>query len=120
MKQAKLGILACGALLVVLLVSDHFVDSLKADALWTILLLAAFAVPTAMGLMAMKTPPMLPWQAIASLVGFGLAFVKTHMWEMLPHIADIPGIRYKLIPIAVVLGIIFSIIALVKPEAKAA
>jgi hypothetical protein len=118
-KNAKLGILVCGGLLLVLMLSDHFLDMLKGDAATTLILLVAFAAPTAMGAMAMKKPPMLSWQAIVSVAGFGLAFVKLRMWDIIPHIADIPGIRFKLYPIAIVVGLVFSILALVKPEAKA-
>jgi hypothetical protein len=115
-KNAKLGILACGAVLLVLLVSDHFLDMLKADATFTLIMLVSFVAPTAMGALAMKKPPLLPWQAAVSLAGFALATVKLRLWDTLPHIADIPGIRFKIIPIAVVLGIVFSVLGLVKRE----
>jgi len=115
MKNLKLGILACGAVLLVLLLTEHFVDFLKADAVNAILMLVAFGAPTAMGAMGLAKPPFLQWQAIVSLAGFGLAAVKLRLWDILPHIGDADG-KGKIMLIALVVGIIVSAIAIAKPE----
>ncbi len=118
MKNLKLGVLACGAVLLVLMLTDHFVEMLKADALNTILMLVGAAVPTALGAMGLAKPPFLQWQAVASLAGFALIAIKLKIWESLPHIAD-AGTKGKIGMIAVVVGIVVSALAVAKPEDKA-
>ena len=119
MKNLKIGILVCGAAILVLLLKNHFIDSLKADALNTILILVGCGLPTAMGIMGLTKPPFLQWQAIASLVGFGILCVRpVGIWETLPHIGDAPT-EYKIVIIATVVGLILSILAVAKPENKA-
>ena len=115
MKNLKLGILACGAVCLVILLTDHFVDSLKADAANTLMVLIAYLAPTAMGGMGMAKPPFLQWQAIVSTAGFGLACVKFRIWDLLPHIADMPA-KIAIVLIATVVGLVLSIMAIVKPE----
>ena len=115
MKNLKIGILACAAVCLVILLTDHFVDSVKADALPVLLVFVGYAVPAAMGGMGLAKPPFLQWQAIASLAGFGLAFVKLKMWEALPHIADAPA-KIAVFMLATVAGIVISILAIAKPE----
>ncbi len=118
MKNLKLGILACGAVLLVIMLTNHVVDSLKADALNTILLLAGAAVPTALGAMGLARPPFLQWQAVASLAGFALIGVKIRIWQILPHIGD-ADLKGKVSMVALVVGIVVSALAIAKPEAKA-
>jgi hypothetical protein len=118
MKNLKLGILACGAVCLVILLTDHFVDALKGDTATTLLILIGYAAPTAMGAMGMSKPPFVQWQAIVSAAGFVLPIVKLKMWDALPHIADAPA-KVAIFMIATVVGLVLSILAIAKPEDKA-
>ncbi len=82
------------------------------------LMLAAFGVPTAVAAMGMAKPPAQSWHGIAALAGFALGAVKTRIWETAPHIMDVP-LSMKLMIVAVVGGVIVSIMGVVKPEATA-
>jgi len=115
MKNLKLGILACAAVCLVILLTDHFVDNLKNDTVPALLVLIGYVAPAAMGGMGLSKPPFLQWQAIVSLAGFGLAFVKLEMWKALPHIADAPA-KIAIFMIATVVGIVVSALAIAKPE----
>jgi hypothetical protein len=117
-KNLKLGILACGAVLLVVLLTDHIVDSLKEDALNTILVLVGAAVPTLLGLLGLARPPFQQWQSVASLAGFGLVAVKFRIWETLPHIAKM-ATKEEVEMIAIVVGIVISAIAIARPEEHA-
>lgn len=118
MKNLKLGILACGAVLLVIFLTEHIVDALKEDALNTILVLVGAAVPTALGAMGLAKPPFMQWQAVASLAGFALVAIKFKIWDVLPHIGDVDT-KMKIMLIAMVVGIVVSALAIAKPEAKA-
>ena len=115
MKNLKIGILACGAVLLVLTLTNHVGESFKADALNTLLVLVGMAVPTAMGAMGLAKPPFLQWQAIASTAGFGLVAVKLKIWDTLPHIMDFDA-KGKIGMAALVVGLVLSIMAIAKPE----
>lgn len=115
MKNLKLGILACGAVCLVLLLTEHFVDSLKADAANTLIVLVAYLAPTAMGGLGLAKPPFLQWQAIVSTAGFALAAVKFRIWDLLPHIADMP-VKTAIVLVATVLGLVLAILSIAKPE----
>lgn len=78
-----------------------------------LLLLGGFALPVAAAAGAMNKPA--AWQALAALVGFALVGIKMHVWDLAPHILDIP-LGMKLLVIGSVGGIIASIVGLVKPE----
>jgi hypothetical protein len=91
---------------------------MEIDKLQLVLMLAAFGLPTIAGVAALSKPPAQAWQAVAALAGFGLAAVKTHIWETGPHIMDVP-LGMKLMIVATVGGVIVSIMGLVKPEDRA-
>jgi len=80
-------------------------------------ILGGFVLAAVMGGMALAKPPMQQWQAGAALAGFGAVFVRFKMWEAIKAIGDMP-ISGKLMIIAVLGGVITSILALAKPEAK--
>jgi hypothetical protein len=80
------------------------------------MVLAAYLAPTAMGAMGLAKPPFLQWQAIVATAGFALACVKFRIWDLLPHIADMPG-KLAIVLIATVVGLVVSILAIAKPEA---
>jgi len=88
------------------------------DKFQLILMLAAFGVPTAVCAMGLAKPPAQAWHGIAALAGFALAAVKTRIWSSIGQIMDAP-LSGKLMLVAVVGGVITSIMAVVKPEAKA-
>ncbi len=80
--------------------------------------LAGFGVPTAVAAIGMAKPPAQAWHGIAALAGFALVAVSVHIWELAPHIMDVP-LSMKLMIVAVVGGVIVSIMGVVKPEATA-
>lgn len=78
-----------------------------------LLLLAGFAIPVAAAAGAMNKPA--AWQALAALAGFALICIKMHIWELAPHVLDIP-LGMKLIVVGAAGGLIASIVGLVKPQ----
>jgi hypothetical protein len=80
--------------------------------------LGGFVLAAVMGGMGLAKPPMLQWQAGLALLGFALVFVRFKMWQALKGIGDAP-LSGKLMIVAVLGGIVVSIIALAKPESKA-
>jgi hypothetical protein len=115
-KNLKLVILGCGAALLVIMISNglSFEDN-KVD---TIIMLAAYALPALMGAMGLAKPPFQSWQAAISLSGFGVAAVRTRIWEQLPDFMDKTG-KGKAVLILQVVGVLVSAIAMMKPEDKA-
>jgi hypothetical protein len=114
-KHLKLLILGVGAALLVLMISSglNFEDN-KVD---TIIMLAAYGLPTLMGLMGVVRPPLQSWQAAIALSGFGVAAVRTRIWEQLPELADKTG-KGKAVLILQVVGVLVSAVAMLKPEDK--
>jgi hypothetical protein len=80
--------------------------------------LGGFVLAAVMGGMGLAKPPMQQWQAGAAAAGFAMVFVRLKFWQMLKGIGDAP-LSGKLLIVAVLGGLIVSIIALAKPEAKA-
>lgn len=117
-KNLKIGILVFGALGLIGMFMSEIGLLFKYDKVNTILMLAAFAVPAIMGAMGLAKPPFQMWQAGVSLAGFVLAVIKIRLWQTLPHIGDAPT-GMKLVLIATLGGVIVSVLALAKPEAKA-
>jgi hypothetical protein len=116
-KNLKFGVLLFGVLGVVsLLILGIIPDGFKEDAVNSILVLAGFAVPAVVAAMGAAKPPFQRWQAAVAVAGFALVFVKMRMWVIAPHIMDLPGAGFKLMIISTILGLIVSIIALVKSE----
>ena len=80
--------------------------------------LGGFVLAAVMGGMGLAKPPMQQWQAGAAAAGFALVFVRLKFWQMLKGIGDAP-LSGKLLIVAVLGGLICSVIALAKPESKA-
>jgi len=83
------------------------------------LMFISFALPAAMGGMAVAKPPIQKWQAGVAAAGFALACVKLRIWEAFK---DLGGL-FKVFPmllifIAAVGGLVVSIMALAKGEDK--
>lgn len=87
-----------------------FMEASKLDLL---LLLAGFALPAAAAAGALNKPA--AWQALVALAGFALVCIKMHIWELAPHVLDVP-LGLKLITVGAAGGLIASIVGLVKPE----
>lgn len=80
--------------------------------------LGGFVLAAVMGGMGLAKPPMQQWQAGLAAAGFAMVFVRLKFWQMLKNIGDAP-LSGKLLIVAVLGGLIVSIIALAKPESKA-
>lgn len=80
-----------------------------------IVLLAGFAVPVLVALMALTRPPMVVWQPAVALGAFALVAVKFHIWEYLPHVFSMP-FTLKLFYGAQVGGIVCSAAAIARPD----
>jgi len=117
-KNLKLGVLICGALGIVGMVMAGIGAMLSAEKANTIIMLVAFGLPVLMAVMALGKPPFLAWQAGVSLACFGLAAFKLRLWETIKVIGDLPT-ELKLMLVGAGLGVIFAVIALLKPEAAA-
>lgn len=85
-----------------------------------IIVLAAFALPTIGGILAVTKPPMQKWQAGLGIAGFGLAAWKFEIWRIFKDFGGLfKHIPTLLIVIAIVGGLIASIMAVVKGEESA-
>jgi hypothetical protein len=83
------------------------------------IMLIAFALPAAMGGMAMAKPPLQKWQAAVATAGFALASFKLEIWKIFK---DFGGL-FKMIPMLLIVvacigGLVVSIMALAKGEAQ--
>jgi hypothetical protein len=114
-KNLKIPILVCGAALLALFVSEGL--DLADNTVHTLIMLAAFALPTVMGLVALARPPMQAWQGAMALAGFGIAAVRTRIWQQLPDLMDAPG-KAKAAVALLVVGVIVSAVAMLRPEAE--
>jgi len=111
----KLVILACGGALLGMYISDglNFSDN-AAD---TIIFLAAFALPTLMGLLALVKPPAQAWHGAIALAGFGVAVVRGKLWDQFSGFGELAG-KGKAAAIILVVGVLASVLAMLKPENK--
>lgn len=115
MKILKLGVVLCGALGLIGLIMTGIGALMEVQKTSTIVMLAAFALPVVVGLLAMSRPPLQAWQAGVSLACFALAGWKLRLWESLGSFGDVPTAT-KLILLASTLGVIVSLVAIFKPE----
>ena len=122
MKNLKIGILAFGILgVVALFIPQHgfsLFSMLKLlGASYLVPVLGGFVVAAIMGILGMTKPPLLQWQAGVAAAGFAAVFVRMKFWEILKHfgsaVKEVPSL---LLIIAVIGGLIVSIMALAKPE----
>jgi hypothetical protein len=117
-KHLKLGVVICGALGIAGLLLFGMGALLEQQPTATILLLVAFALPVVMGAMALLRPPMRSWQAGVSLSGFALAAWKLEIWNLFRSFADQSN-GQRLIGVGAALGVIVSIIVIMRPEETA-
>lgn len=122
MKNMKVLILVFGILGVISLFipSGGFTTFALLKALgmsYLVPVLGGFVLAAVMGGMGLAKPPMQQWQAGAAAAGFAMVFVRFKFWQIFKGIGDAP-ISMKLMIVAVLGGLVVSIIALAKPEAK--
>ncbi|MBL0217234.1 MAG: hypothetical protein IPQ07_25575 [Myxococcales bacterium] len=124
MKNLKVLILVFGVIGLISLflpmspLPSMFSMLMEIDKFQLVLMLAAFGIPTAVAAMGLAKPPAQAWHGIAALAGFALGAVKTRIWETAPHVMDVP-LSMKLMIVAVIGGVVVSIMGVIKPEAKA-
>jgi hypothetical protein len=119
-KNLKFLIVAFGALGLVILLSEF--EMFKAllthpfvEGGFGAIMIGGFVLPVIMGTLGILRPPLKMAPAIVALAGFAAIAVKTKVWEALPHIMDEP-IKGKLTLVAIVGGVIVSLLAVIKPE----
>lgn len=115
MKNLKIAILLCGGALLGIFISNglNFSDN-AAD---TIIFLAAYGLPTLMGALATFKPPGQAWHGALALSGFGTAAVRGEIWNKFSTIGDLSG-KDKAGLIILVVGVLVSVLAMLKPENK--
>lgn len=89
-----------------------------AEKLKMIVVAAAFVLAVVLGLQAMAKQRMSRLNSICTLVGFGAAAFITEIWnffKILIHGANIP-VSYLVLSVAIVLGLIGSILAIIKND----
>jgi membrane protease YdiL (CAAX protease family) len=117
-KYLKLGVLICSALGLAGMFMTGVGAQLEGDKANTIILLVAFALPVLMAVSALARPPFQAWQAGVSLACFALVAYKLQIWKTIKEIGDHPT-PLKLILIGAGLGVIVSVVAVLRPESKA-
>lgn len=83
---------------------------LEFDKFRLVLMLAAFGVPAAMAVMAMRAVKVQSWHGIAALAGFAVATVKMELWSLVSNITKLPTAMLVL-TIAILGGVLCSLIA---------
>jgi hypothetical protein len=120
----KFGVLVCGLLGVIgcFLPMQNFGD--KSISFWDykelmgsgqiFMVMGGYAAGLVMGVLAAAKPPMLRWQGIVAIVGF--AFVVFKMRDGFLKLITDMAIGGKLMGIAALGGLVFSILCVAKPE----
>lgn len=125
MNNLKFGVLACGliGLIAVFLpwvsmgeLSMSLWKAREGDAAQVYLIMGSFAAALVMGAMAAAKPPMQRWQSIVALIGFALVVVKIRNGLPVDFLKAPGGIGMKLVGLAAIAGVVFSILTLAKPE----
>lgn len=83
---------------------------LEFDKFRLVLMLAAFIVPAAMAVMAMRAVRVESWRGIAALAGFAVATVKSEVWTLVSNITKLPT-GMLVMTIAILGGVLCSLIA---------
>jgi hypothetical protein len=120
-KNAKIGVLACGVLgLIAMFIPSHGMSLFGLLKMVSkgqlVLMLLAFGLPAAMGAMMVKGPAQ-KWQGGVAAAFFALASYKLEIWKAVAHIGqvvkDLPGL---LLVVACIGGLVASIISLTAKE----
>jgi len=115
-KILKLGVVICGILGIVGMVMSGVDRMMEADKSTTIVMLAAYALPAVLGVVALVRRPFQAWQAGVSLACFALATWKLRVWDMIRDFGSTPT-GFQLMAIGAVAGVILTVTAVMKPEA---
>ncbi|HEX3763707.1 MAG TPA: hypothetical protein VHW23_33650 [Kofleriaceae bacterium] len=120
MKNAKLALVGCGVLGLVALIVPFSGGSLLADMLElepaaALVHVAIFALPLAMGGIALARPPLRAWQSGVALAACVLGAVRLQVWELALHLPAI-GPRGVLLLAAIVIGSVAAVATLLRPE----
>lgn len=120
MKNLKIVILVCGVVGLVALIlplsgRSLLKDAFEIDTLSALVYAASFALPAIMAAMALARPPMQAWQPGVALAGFVLGFVRFRVWDVALHLGS-AGAAWILLLLAIVVGMVASVLALLKPE----
>jgi hypothetical protein len=83
---------------------------LEFDKFRLVLMLAAFLVPAAAAVMALRAVRTESWHGIAALAGFAVATVKSELWTLVSNITKLP-LAMLLLTIAILGGVLCSLIA---------
>jgi hypothetical protein len=83
---------------------------LEFDRFRLVLILAAFVIPIAGSVLAMRATRPESWHGIAALAGFAVATVKLELWSLVSNITKLPG-AMLLMTLAILGGVLCSLIA---------
>ena len=86
-----------------------------AGASYLLPVIGGFVLAAAMGAIGLAKPPFQSWQGAVAAAGFAAVFVRLEMWHLVDMIKA-PMIGMKLVVVAVLGGLVVSILALAKPE----
>lgn len=116
MKNVKVAILVCGAVLLGFYISDglEFAEN-PAD---TVIFLIAYGLPVLMGLWGTFKPPAQAWQGAVALSGFGVVAIRGQIWRQIGAIGE-QSTKGKVAVALVIVGLIASSLAMLKPEDQA-
>ncbi|MBL0217233.1 MAG: hypothetical protein IPQ07_25570 [Myxococcales bacterium] len=82
---------------------------LEFDKFRLLLMVAAFAVPAAAAVMALRATRPESWHGIAALAGFAVATVKAELWSLVSNITNLP-LAMLLLTVAILGGVLCSLI----------
>ena len=121
MKKLGIPILICAALGLVTLFLPNgdgpsmFTVFLEFDPFRLFLMIAAFALPIAAAILALRATTSKSWFGMAALGGFAIATVKAQVWLILSKFGD-TYLPMKLQAGAIIGGAILSILAVAKED----
>ncbi len=83
---------------------------LEFDKFRLVLMLAAFIIPAAAAVLALRAVRTESWHGIAALAGFAVATVKSELWTLVSNITHLP-LAMLLLTVAILGGVLSSLIA---------
>jgi len=117
-KYLKLGIVICGALGLAGMFMFGIGAMLEGKKAGTIVMLIAFGLPVVMAVLGLVKPPLQAWQAGVALACFVLELFKLKIWEAIEVFGKMPT-YWHLMVVGATLGVIASLIAVLRPESTA-
>jgi hypothetical protein len=83
---------------------------LEFDKFRLILMIAAFAVPLVVSVMALRATRVESWHGIAALGGVAIATVKSEVWSLISNITKL-ALAMQLLTVAILGGVLCALIA---------